>query len=93
MRHTAAALALAFALLMPRPTAGLPTDEPDLSHTNGCVFGHQVFESAGVELQRLETIRITAAKPDLVVLIVEIKSLENLRKSTIDWLRENCRIL
>jgi len=84
-------LVLAFLLitLLPSWTGSVPTT-PEVGPENGCLFADSVLKEIRDEETRIRTglNRVTLARK--VVLVVQIKSGENLRRATNNWKYQHC---
>lgn len=75
--------------LVPATTLGLPTT-PEVTPENGCVFADAVLKEITDEELRLYIDMERASMARKVVLTVQVKSGENLRKATRTWKSQHC---
>lgn len=76
-------------LLVPATTQGLP-GEPEPTPKNGCVFADAVLKEIADEETRLYIELERSSQAKKVVLMVQIRSGENLRRVTHSWKDDHC---
>lgn len=90
MRHSIAVIAFAMLLTFaPATTLGLPTT-PEPTPQNGCVFADAVLKEIAAEEARIYVEVQTVSMARKVVLTLQVKSGENLRKATHTWKSQHC---
>ena len=89
MRRAIITVAFVAMLLMPATTGSVPST-PEPTPENGCVFADAVLKEIADEETRLYIELERASMARKVVLTVQVKSGENLRKSTQSWKNEHC---
>jgi len=77
--------------LLPRSTIGLPS-MPEPTPENGCMFAEAVLKEIAEEEARIHRELEQSTLARKVVLTVQIKSGENLRKETKLWEARHCII-
>lgn len=85
-------LLIAFTLMLiftPFTIHGLPAS-PEVTPENGCVFADAVLQEIENEEARLYVDIERSTMPRKVVLTVQVRSGDSLRKATHKWKSENC---
>lgn len=78
-----------FSFLIPASSLGLPV-APDVGPDQGCLFAQAVLDEIDKEELRIAFEAPSATQARKVILIVQLKTGDNLRKNTKAWQRENC---
>jgi len=89
MRRVWITAAVILCLLVPTISGSVPT-LPEPTPENGCVFADAVLDEITKEETRIYGEIAGASLARRVVLTVQAKSGENLRKATKDWKDEHC---